>query len=107
MRQIAANRANLKNPTDPRTPEGKATTQFNALKSGVRAESEIVPSESIEELDTLTADFRTQFPPATPEEVALVDLVVRNEWLLRRMALVEGHLLGHASVRPQARPPSR
>ena len=90
IKQINANRANAAKSTGPRTPEGKSTTRFNALKSGIRSQSETIPQESEEDLKTLTAQFHRQFQPATPEECALVDIVIRNEWLLRRMALVEG-----------------
>jgi hypothetical protein len=90
LQQIRANRLNAAKSTGPRTPEGKDASRFNALKSGVRAEAEIIPNETKEALDALTAQFHGQFQPATPEEVALVDIVIRNEWLLRRMAVVEG-----------------
>src|SRR5205823_2770605 len=52
--------------------------------------AEIAPNETTANLETLTAQYHDQFQPATPEEVTLVDLIVRNEWLLRRMAAVEG-----------------
>src|ERR1700737_5632534 len=90
IRQITANRANATKSTGPRTPEGKSKTRFNALKSGTRSQAETIPQESEEDLKTLTAQFHQQFSPATPEECALVDIVIRNEWLPPPMPLVEG-----------------
>ena len=42
-KQIAANRRNAAKSTGPRSPEGKARSSMNALKSGVDAEAEIIP----------------------------------------------------------------
>jgi hypothetical protein len=105
IKQINANRANSAKSTGPRTTEGKSATRFNALKSGVRATAEIIPNETKEDLDALTAQFHQQFAPATPEEVALVDIVVRNEWLLRRMAMVEGSYWDLKVRRKRGHPP--
>src|SRR5437763_238615 len=105
IKQINANRANSAKSTGPRTTEGKSATRFNALKSGVRAAAEIIPNETKEDLDALTAQFHPQFAPATPEEVALVDIVVRNEWLLRRMAMVEGSYWDLKVRRKRGHPP--
>ena len=42
-KQIEANRRNAAKSTGPRSPEGKARSSMNALKSGVDAEAEIIP----------------------------------------------------------------
>src|SRR3954469_23938669 len=89
LKQINANRANSLKSTGPKTPEGKSTTKFNSLKSGIYAQAEITPQESQSELTDLKDQFFDQFQPATPEEVSLLDTIIRNEWLLRRMAMVE------------------
>src|SRR5436309_8671963 len=91
LKQIAANRANAQKSTGPATPEGKAASRFNALKTGICTQAEVLPNELAADLDTLTSQFYLQFAPATPEEVCLVDIAVRNEWLLRRMAGVEAN----------------
>jgi hypothetical protein len=89
QKQIAANRANAQKSTGPRTPEGKAASRCNALKTGVAAKLEIIPTEDPAALEALAAEFHDHYRPATPEERSLVDTIVRNEWLLRRMAVVE------------------
>src|SRR5581483_10830012 len=45
LRQIEANRRNSQLSTGPRTPEGKAVSRFNALKSGVNAKAQVIPGE--------------------------------------------------------------
>ena len=89
--QLEANRRNAQKSTGPRTPEGKAVARFNALKTGISAQAEVIPSESPEDLEALISQFYGQFHPAAPDECGLLDIVIRNEWLLRRMAVVEAH----------------
>src|SRR5579862_8004792 len=59
--QIAANRANARRSTGPRTPEGKAASSRNALTHGATAS------------DTYLADFRAHFQPIGVLEAHLVD----------------------------------
>ena len=91
QKQLAANRANAQKLTGPKTPEGKARARVNSLKTGLYSQLEALPWEEQSDLDTLTFNFYAQFAPATPEERALLDIVVRSEWHLRRTALVEAN----------------
>jgi len=52
--QINANRLNAQKSTGPVTPEGKARSSLNALKSGIDAWSHIIPGEDPAELEALT-----------------------------------------------------
>jgi hypothetical protein len=99
IKQIAANRANAQKSTGPRTPEGKSVSRSNACKTGIYAALESTPYEQASDLETLTAEFYAQFPPATAEERTLVDLVIRNEWLRRRSARGEAHYWNQKRVR--------
>jgi len=90
--QIEANRRNAKRSTGPRTLEGKAVSRFNALKTGIDAKSQIIPGEDSAVLDALVAEYLQQFPPATPQERALIDMLVTAEWQLRRYRVVETQL---------------
>jgi len=98
-KQIAANRANAQKSTGPKTPEGKAASRNNAFKTGIYAEIESTPYENAADLQALTAEFYAQFPPATPEQRTLVDIVIRSEWLLRRSARGEAHYWNQKRVR--------
>ncbi len=91
-KQRRANRLNALKSTGPRTVEGKRVSSLNALKSGLDAQSQIVPGESPEESAELQADYLAQFAPTTPEQRFLVDKLIRNEWLLRRYHRVEAQL---------------
>ena len=93
--QIAANRRNAQNSTGPRTLSGLAASSLNAMKSGIFAETLVIRGESAAELEQLTADYHLEFRPATARERDLVDSIVRNEWMVRRMGLIEAELWGH------------
>ena len=96
-KQIAASRANSQKSTGPRTTAGKAASRFNALKHGIHAQSQIMFSESAEDLAELAAEYHELHSPANPEERFLVDTLVNNEWRLRRLRCVEAELWRAAS----------
>jgi hypothetical protein len=92
IKQIAANRLNALLSTGPRSVEGKAISSMNALRSGIDAKSDLIRGEDSVALETLTAEYRDRFLPATPEERLLVDILIHDEWLLRRFRRVDAEL---------------
>ena len=94
-RQIEANRLNAQKSTGPRSPEGKAASRFNALKTGIHAQSLVIPGEDPEELQTLADGYHAQFPPATALERFLVDSLIQAEWQLRRLHCIEAQVWQH------------
>jgi hypothetical protein len=90
--QINANRLNAQKSTGPRSPEGKAISSLNALKSGIDAWSHIIPGEDPAELEALTAQFLLHFHPADPNQLALVDTLISAEWTQRRLRRIEAQL---------------
>ncbi|HEY7391218.1 MAG TPA: hypothetical protein VH640_22065 [Bryobacteraceae bacterium] len=90
--QIEANRRNSLMSTGPRTPEGKAASRFNALKSGIHAEAQIIPGEDPAELEALSTGYHDQFHPASPIECFLVDTLIHADWQLRRLRRLEAQL---------------
>ena len=79
IQQIEANRLNAQKSTGPRSVEGKAVSCLNALKTGIDAKSQVIPGEDPAHLETLTAEYRERWQPATPEERLLVDSLVNCE----------------------------
>jgi hypothetical protein len=90
--QIDANRRNSLQSTGPRSLEGKAVSRFNALKSGIHAEAQIIPGEDPAELDALAAAYHDEFRPSTSLECFLVDTLVHADWQLRRLHRLEAQL---------------
>src|SRR5580765_6380030 len=83
--QINANRRNAQKSTGPTTPEGKARSSLNALKSGIDAWSNIIPGEDPAELEALTAAFVLHFHRSDPNQLSLVDTLISAEWTQRRL----------------------
>src|SRR6266478_560411 len=90
--QINANRLNAKKSTGPTSPEGKARSALNALKSGIDAWSHIIPGEDPAELEALTAAFLQHYRPVDPVQLSLVDTLISTEWIQRRLRRIEAQL---------------
>ena len=90
--QLDANRLNSQKSTGPTSPEGKAVSSLNALKSGIDAESEIIRDEDPAALAALTAAFHLEHHPTGATQLALVDTLVSAEWIQRRLRRVEADL---------------
>src|ERR1051326_4784665 len=84
-RQIAANRANALHSTGPRTPEGKAISSANALKSGIYAKDTVVPGEDPARLEALRDSLYDTHRPQHADERILVDSLIANAWSLERL----------------------
>src|SRR5581483_9903751 len=90
--QIEANRRNSQLSTGPRTPEGKAVSRFNALKSGINAKAQVIPGEDPDQLEAMAAGYHQDWAPTTCVERFLVDSLVRADWLLQRLSRLEAEL---------------
>src|SRR5580704_7113812 len=90
--QINANRLNAQKSTGPTSPEGKAASRLNALKTGIDAWSQIIPGEDPAELEALAEAFHLHFHPTDPNQLALVDALIDTEWLARRFRRIEAQL---------------
>ena len=90
--QINANRLNAQKSTGPTSPEGKAASRLNALKTGIDAWSQIIPGEDPAELEALAEALHLHFHPTDPNQLALVDALIDTEWLARRFRRIEAQL---------------
>ncbi len=90
--QLNANRLNAQKSTGPTSPQGKAASSLNALKSGIDAWSHIIPGEDPAELEALTARFLLHHRPADPNQLSLVDTLISTEWIQRRLRRIEAQL---------------
>ena len=90
--QVTANRLNAQHSTGPVTPEGKAASSRNALKSGLHSEAALLPGESPDAFKELQSEYTQRYQPTTPDQRFYVDQMIRNEWLLRRFARIEESL---------------
>ena len=102
LKQIDANRQNAQRSSGPRTPEGKAASRFNALKSGIDAQAQVIPGEDPAQLEALLAEYQERFDASTPERRMLVDTLVVCEWLFRRLNRAEASFWQYEAWRTES-----
>ena len=84
--QIAANRANSKKSTGPKSYESKCKTRFNSLTHGLRRSAGLfLPGESEAEYHQLSEDVRATLRPRDKAEELLVQKTIRLSWSLTRI----------------------
>jgi hypothetical protein len=70
-----------------------AAVRFNALKSGIEAQPQVIPGEDPAALELLTAEYHDRYQPTTPKVRALVDTLITAEWRQRRFRTLEAQPL--------------
>jgi hypothetical protein len=90
-RQIAANRANARKSTGPRSPAGITRSRLNALRHGVFAELTVVPQlgETAEGWAAFRDALVHDLDPAGPVQSALAGRAAHLLWQLQRLAMIE------------------
>jgi hypothetical protein len=87
--QIHANRANAELSTGPKTPEGKAKSSLNAVKTGLTGRTVLLPAEDAAAYQRHIQRFFDEYEPSTDAEEALVQSVADTEWRLLRIPSLE------------------
>jgi hypothetical protein len=94
--QLNANRANAQKSHGPVTPEGKAKSSLNAVKTGLTGQTVLLPTDdAIAYQAHLDRHFK-QESPATDQEHTLVQMIADAEWRILRIPGLEAsiHALG-------------
>ncbi len=97
--KLAANQANAKLSTGPRTEEGKAIAAANAETHGLLADAVRIgafPAETEEAYEAFGGGLTAELAPVGALEGMLAERVVSAAWRLRRAARLEGHLTNEA-----------
>ncbi len=84
--QLAANQANAKLSTGPKTEAGRAICSMNAVKTGLTGRTLLIAPEDVDIYKTHLARFTKKFSPVTPEESELVQSIADTQW--RRLRIV-------------------
>ncbi len=90
--QVAANQANAKLSTGPKTPEGKAKSSRNALKTGLTGRTILVPKNEAGLYEEHVLNYDARFDPQTPRETELVQSVADCRWRLGSIPGLESAL---------------
>ena len=88
-RQKAANQANARHSTGPKTRKGKAVVRFNALRHGLLTRDVVLPGEDADAFEDLWNKVRANLSPVGPIEESLVNRVVNAMWRLQRSERAE------------------
>jgi hypothetical protein len=98
-KQIAANRANSKLSTGPRSVAGKINSSRNATTHGFLAQSILLPGESRPKFLKLVADLTAEFEPATQDQHGLVVTMAVARWRVFRAWTMESTSITHEQNR--------
>ena len=89
----AANQANAKHSTGPKTPEGKARSAQNARQHGFTASTfAVVRIEDLDEIAKLKADLITSYKPQNSQELFAIERIALAQQSLLRVARLEAGL---------------
>ncbi|MBT4428419.1 MAG: hypothetical protein HOC88_16090 [Rhodospirillaceae bacterium] len=94
-KQISANRKNASKNTGPNSATAKKAVRLNALRHGLAAESQVLPSENRADFDHIEAQFYAQYPPESGLEGFFLEQMVACAWRLRRVTQVESDVFQH------------
>jgi hypothetical protein len=92
-KQIAANRANAKRSTGPKSLSGKAHSSLNSCKHGLTAKTIVIGEEDPDEFDALRQRLFEEFNPRTGFTSELVGRLAVQMWRLRRVPAFEAALI--------------
>ena len=96
--QIQASRANGSKSRGPLTGEGKRASSRNALKHGILSECILLPGESPESFQSLTAGLFKELHPVGSTEEDLVEMMAVARWRRMRVWTVEKNCLTNGMV---------
>jgi hypothetical protein len=99
MNRALINRANAQLSTGPTTPQGKATSSLNALKTGLTGRTILLPGDDVAVYTEHCSQFKALYQPLGPQEAALVQSLADTEWRLRRIPALELAIFALGTVR--------
>ena len=90
--QVNANRENAQKSTGPVTAEGKAVVSQNALKHGLFAVQDVVPTENQAEFDSMREQMLADLAPVGAMETLLAQRAFSLAWRLQRVQTIQAQV---------------
>lgn len=87
--QIAANQKNAQLSTGPTSPDGKAKSSLNAVKTGLTGRTVLLPDDDAAAYEKHVAGFFAHHQPVGDEENRLVQSLADTVWRLLRIPSLE------------------
>lgn len=99
-KQIAANRQNAQKSTGPRTSEGKALINMNALRHGLTGQVNLMPDEDREAHDKFCAALVESLAPEGALEIQFAQSIAEDNWRMNRGRAVETNMFALGAFYP-------
>jgi hypothetical protein len=96
-KQLAANRANAKKSTGPRTPAGKAVCEMNGFQHGFTGLAVVMTSEDIEAQNAFVRPYIQHLDPIGPVELQLAQTIALDNF---RLKAVEENMFAWGELGP-------
>ena len=90
--RLVANQRNALPSTGPQTPEGRAKSSLNAVKTGLTGRTVLLPSDDVAEYERHLAAYAEEFAPVGLLETNLVQSIADTDWRLHRIPALESAL---------------
>lgn len=87
--KLAANRANAKKSTGPRTARGKRRSSMNGITHGLFCSEIVLPGEDARVFEQFRTAVLRKLSPQDVVELMLCDRIVTAQWKLRRLNAME------------------
>jgi hypothetical protein len=87
--QLAANHANAQLSTGPTSPDGKAKSSLNAVKTALTGQTVLLPTDDAAAYQSHIARLTAQWKAANQNEQTLVQFIADTEWRLLRIPGIE------------------
>jgi hypothetical protein len=99
-KQLAANRANAKKSTGPRTPKGKAACEMNGFQHGFTGLAVVMTNEDREAMNAFITPYVQRLNPIGEIELQLAETIAHDNFRLNRLKAVEENMFAYGELGP-------
>jgi hypothetical protein len=99
-KQLAANRANAKKSTGPRTPKGKAICEMNGFQHGFTGLAVVMTNEDREAMNAFVKPYIQRLNPIGEIELQLAQTIAHDNFRLNRLKAVEENMFAYGELGP-------
>jgi hypothetical protein len=92
LKQLAANRANAKKSTGPRTEEGKKRSSLNALRHGLTGQVSLMTDDDRAAHGAFSKGIIDDLKPVGAMELQLAQRIATDSWRINRLAAFEDNI---------------
>jgi hypothetical protein len=92
LKQLAANRANAKKSTGPKTEEGKQRSSLNALRHGLTGQVSLMTDDDRAAHDAFSKSIIDDLKPVGAMELQLAQRIATDSWRINRLAAFEDNI---------------